>query len=190
MISSLLNFQIKVLSQYGPNLVSCQSECENMDGHLPFLFEGWSQSMPLSLGGHQPFATEIVIDMQEVQKWLLCKVNPILDQLFTNDTINRSKFPIFESGRRLKQIEKDIRFYLDTNFDFVKNTWKSGFFQIQEDDWEITDYAEYKYPILGNGFKILQVDIGSLMFLDDERTMLRRHFSPFITIDWWVGNRD
>ena len=64
MISSLLNFQIKVLS-LGTNLVSCQSECENMDGHLPFLFEGWSQSMPLSLGGHQPFATKVVIDMND-----------------------------------------------------------------------------------------------------------------------------
>ena len=59
-------------------------------------------------------------------------------------------------------MEKDITFFLDTNFDFGKNIWKSGFFQIQEDDWEITDYAEYKYPILGNGFKILQVNIGSL----------------------------
>ena len=132
----------------------------------------------------------MVIEMLEVHKWLLCKVNPILDQLFTNDTINRSKFPIFQKGRRLKKIEKDISFFLDTNFDFVKNIWKSGFFQIQEDDWEITDNGEYKYPILGNGFKFLQVNIGSLMFFDDERTMLRRHFSPFITIDWCFGNRN
>lgn len=107
----------------------------------------------------------MVLDMLEVHKWLLFKVNPILDQLFTNDTINRSKFPIFQKGRRLKKIEKDIQFFLDTNFDFVKNIWKSGFFQIQEVDWEITDDAEYKYPILGNGFKLLQVYIGSLMFL-------------------------
>ena len=92
-------------------------------------------------------------------------------------------FQSFKKVVASKKIEKDITFFLDTNFDFVKNIWKSGFFQIQEDDWEITDNGEYKYPILGNGFKFLQVNIGSLMFFDDERTMLRRHFSPFITID-------
>ena len=88
-------------------------------------------------------------------------MNPILDQLFSNDTINRSKFPIFKS-RRLKKIEKDITFFLNTNFDFEKNIWKSGFFKIQEHDWEITDKTEYKYPILGNGFTHFEVAIGIL----------------------------
>ena len=40
MISSLLKFQIEVLS-LGTDLDSCKSECKSLDGHLPFLFEGW-----------------------------------------------------------------------------------------------------------------------------------------------------
>ena len=122
---------------------------------------------------HQGYYRHVGLQQLEVHKWLLCKVNPILDQLFSNDTINRSKFPIFQKGRRHKKIEKDITFFLDTNFDFVKNIWKSGFFQIQDDDWEITDNAEYKYPILGNGFKLLHVNIGGLIYVD-ECTMLHR----------------
>ena len=85
-------------------------------------------------------------------KWPF-EVDPILDQLFINDTINRSRFPIFQKDRRrLKTIEKDINFFLNAHYDFKKQIWKSGFFKIQETDWEITDTAEYKYPNLGNGF--------------------------------------
>ena len=85
-------------------------------------------------------------------KWPLFEVDPILDQLFINDTINRSRFPIFQKdGRRLKKVEKDINFFLNTHFDFKKQIWKSGFFKIQETDWEITDTSEYKYPTLGTG---------------------------------------
>ena len=47
MISSLLKFQIQVLS-LGTDLASCKSECKNLDGHLPFLFEGWDQKIHLS----------------------------------------------------------------------------------------------------------------------------------------------
>ena len=86
-------------------------------------------------------------------KWPF-EVDPILDQLFVNDTINRSRFPIFQKDRRrLKTVEKDINFLLNAYYDFKKQIWKSGFFKIQETDWEITDtVTEYKYPNLGNGF--------------------------------------
>ena len=85
-------------------------------------------------------------------KWPF-EVDPILDQLFVNDTINRSRFPIFQKDRRrLIIVEKDINFFLNAHYDFKKQIWKSGFFKIQETDWEITDETEYKYPILGNGF--------------------------------------
>ena len=47
MISSLLKFQIEVLS-LGTDLDSCKSECKSLDGHLPFLFEGLGQKMHLS----------------------------------------------------------------------------------------------------------------------------------------------
>ena len=39
MISSLLKFQIEVLS-LGTDFATCKSECKSLDGHLPFLFEG------------------------------------------------------------------------------------------------------------------------------------------------------
>ena len=85
-------------------------------------------------------------------KWPF-EVDPILDQFFINDTINRSRFPIFQiDRRRLKKVEKDINFFLNAYYDFKKQIWKSGFLKIQETDWEITDTAEYKYPNLGNGF--------------------------------------
>ena len=47
MISSLLKFQIQVLS-LGTDLASCKSECKSLDGHLPFLYEGWGQNIHLS----------------------------------------------------------------------------------------------------------------------------------------------
>ena len=83
------------------------------------------------------------------------KVDLILDQLFTNNTIDRSKFPKFHEGRRVKKNERDISFFLNANYDFKNRIWKSGFFKIQDEDWEslgIIDGAGYKYPILGDGF--------------------------------------
>ena len=37
-ISSLINIKIEVLS-LGTNLKSCKSECSELDGHLPYVFE-------------------------------------------------------------------------------------------------------------------------------------------------------
>lgn len=45
-ISSLINFEIKVLSLRN-NLESCASECSNLNGHLPYLFEARVENMLL-----------------------------------------------------------------------------------------------------------------------------------------------
>lgn len=83
----------------------------------------------------------------------LGEVDFIVDHLFINDTLDRSKLPASEQGRRLKVNDRDIEFFLSYDFDFKKQIWKSGFFKIQENDWAIADSGEYKYPTLGNSFK-------------------------------------
>ena len=81
-------------------------------------------------------------------------MDPILDQLFINDTIDRLRFPIFEElqRRRVVQNDRDITFHFNTYFDFDKEIWMSGFFKIQDTDWAITDDesgGDYKFPVLG-----------------------------------------
>ena len=83
----------------------------------------------------------------------LGEVDHIVDYLYINGTLDTSKIPGFEQGRRRqKNNDRDINFFLNSDFDFEKQIWKSGFFKIQEKDWAIADTQEYKYPILGMGF--------------------------------------
>lgn len=42
-MSSMMNLQLKVLS-INTDIKSCQSECSGFEGHLPYFFEGQSQS--------------------------------------------------------------------------------------------------------------------------------------------------
>ena len=74
--------------------------------------------------------------------------------MYINDTINRSKIriPLFDTWKRTRANERDVLFFLNTQFDFKKQGWTSGFFKIHEKDWAVSDTAEYKYPILGDGF--------------------------------------
>lgn len=84
----------------------------------------------------------------------LGEVDYIVDHLFINDTLDTSKIPEFEQGRRRRKTnDRDIDFFLNSDFDFEKQIWKSGFFKIHEKDWAISDTREYRYPILGIGFK-------------------------------------
>ena len=80
------------------------------------------------------------------------KVDPIIDMLYTNNSIDQARYPIFQNRRRVKLNARDIQFFLDSDYDFKNQIWKSGFFKIQENEWAIlSDVDEYKYPILGNG---------------------------------------
>ena len=83
--------------------------------------------------------------------WPLYQVDKIIDQLFINATIDRARFPMFQE-RQPKKIERDMQFFLNSEYDFKKKIWKSGFFKIQQQDWEISpNTIEYRFPILGIG---------------------------------------
>ena len=45
--------------------------------------------------------------------------------------------------------ERKFLFFLNSQFDFSNQVWKSGLFKIPDSDWD--DVPEYKYPILGDG---------------------------------------
>ena len=82
-------------------------------------------------------------------KLTLGEVDPILDKLYINDTLNRLMIPSLKNWRRAKVNERDFLFFLNSQFDFSKQVWKSGLFKIQEKDWAKSDTVEYKFPILG-----------------------------------------
>ena len=72
--------------------------------------------------------------------------------LYTNNSIDQARYPIFQNRRRIQTNAKDIQFFLDSDYDFKNQIWRSGFFKIQETHWaKLPDIDEYKYPILGNG---------------------------------------
>ena len=81
------------------------------------------------------------------------EVDSILDRLYMNDTLDWSKVPGYDQGRRWKANDRDIEFFLNSDFDFQKQIWWSGFLKIPQKDWAIANSPAYKYPILGNGFK-------------------------------------
>ena len=59
---------------------------------------------------------------------------------------------MFQQERRPKKIERDMQFFLNSEYDFEKKIWKSGFFKIQQQDWEISpNIIDYRFPILGIG---------------------------------------
>lgn len=100
-------------------------------------------------------------------------MKPILDEIFTNDTINRARFPIFQKlGRRMEwngENFREITFFLNAYFDFKNKIWKSGIFEISKEDWVKSDTNEYKYPILGKSM-ICENSMKSsvkIVFLDD-----------------------
>ena len=79
----------------------------------------------------------------------LVKVGIILSRLFTNDTIDKSKFPVFGQHPQHKRNERHITFFLNAHYDFKNQVWKSGFFKMHDNEWVISDTVEYKFPILG-----------------------------------------
>ena len=125
-------------SYLSTNITSCKYECSRLKGHLPYAIEGpWSKKSKI---------------FQTRKKLTLILVHPIVDEIYINNTINRSKIPSFETFYRREKInERDVVFFLNSQYDFKKQVWKSGFFKIQEKDWAVSDTAEYKYPILDDG---------------------------------------
>ena len=85
-------------------------------------------------------------------------VSPIVGKLFINDTIDRSKFSIFNQRRRMQMHDRDVTFFLNARFDFKNLVWKSGYFKIRDENWAVTDVNEYhstkyKYPMLGKRYR-------------------------------------
>ena len=81
-------------------------------------------------------------------KLTLVEVDPILDKLYINDTINRLMIPSSKNWRRVKVNERDFVFFLNSQFNFQSQVWKSGLLKIKENDWAKSDTVEYKFPIL------------------------------------------
>ena len=86
-----------------------------------------------------------------VLKLTLEEVDPVLEQLYINDTIKRSLIPLAENWRRVNTSERNFRFFLNSQFDFSKKIWMSGLFNLKTNDWAMSDTDEYKFPILGGG---------------------------------------
>lgn len=91
-------------------------------------------------GGHIPY---------------LYEVDSILSQLYQNETINVSNFPIFSSTNlpilpkdSLEESFRKFSFFISTKYDFQKRTWKSGGFEIKENYWAERNVDEKMYPIL------------------------------------------
>ena len=83
----------------------------------------------------------------------LFKVDPIIDMLYTNNSIDQARYPIFKNRRRVQTNARDIQFFLNSDYDFKNQIWKSGLFKIRQNEWAIlSDVDEYTYPILGNGY--------------------------------------
>ena len=127
--SSLINFKIEVLS-LGTDFKSCANECSQLEGHIPYTFEGKRH-------------------LTSTTKSKFITVSPIVDRLYKNDSIDRTKFPITQERRRVKTNERDFIFHLNAHFDFENLIWKSGIFKIPKNKWRSTDTDEYRYPILG-----------------------------------------
>lgn len=80
----------------------------------------------------------------------------MLNKLFINNTLDRSQYPIFYNKRRVKVNERDLHIFLNSHYDFKKQIWKSGIFEIDQKDWETSsDTTVYKFPILGKLHKYL-----------------------------------
>ena len=72
----------------------------------------------------------------------------LLEQLFINDTIDESRFPILKKKRRDKKTHREITFFLNSHFNFEKKIWKSGLFKINDEDWAESKTSDIKFPIL------------------------------------------
>ena len=73
----------------------------------------------------------------------------MIEKLYhSNGTIKRSKIPMMKK-RGGDTDERKFLFFLNSQFDFSNQVWKSGLFKIPDSDWD--DVPEYKYPILGDG---------------------------------------
>ena len=89
-----------------------------------------------SLNGYIPFYSEVDL---------------IHNKLYINGSLARNNFTIFDQKRRVGSDDKGLRFFISANFDYTKQIWKSGLFEIKENQWDTSEVPEYKFPIEGNG---------------------------------------
>ena len=82
------------------------------------------------------------------------KVDLVHKTIYENGTLAKTKFPFFNElpKRRIGTDDKDLRFFLSTKYDYVKNIWKSGFFKIDENLWDNSGYEGLQFPIEGYGY--------------------------------------
>ena len=105
--------------------------------------------------------TELATDFQSCQKScdslngyipFFSEVGLIHNKLYTNGSLARKQFSIFNDKRRIGLNDKDLRFFISTRYDYSKNIWKSGFFKIAKNDWDTSKKTGYRFPIEGGGF--------------------------------------
>ena len=96
---------------------------------------------------------ESVIGENQGHKLFFQKVESILNQLYIDENINRKKYKIFDSWERAfsDKNDRDFKFFISTNYNYAERIWKSGFFEITQNDWQSTNTEEYRFPELGTG---------------------------------------
>ena len=82
----------------------------------------------------------------------LSEVGLIHNQLYINGSLARHKFPIFIDKRRIASDDRNLRFFISTSYDYSQQIWKSGFFEINKNDWDASNESDYQFPIEGDGF--------------------------------------
>ena len=94
------------------------------------------------------------------------EVDSILAQLFENETINATDYPIFTdhvSNMRHRsssepQYQREFKFYISADYNFETKIWKSGGFEIRENYWAKRNENEPKYPILNDRLFLVRND--------------------------------
>jgi len=141
-LTMVINIQFNITA-LTTDFESCQKNCDDIDGYIPFFSE----------------------------------IGLIHSQLYINGSLAREKFSIFSDKRRVASNDKNLRFFISTNYDFPKQIWKSGFSKIDRNDWVGSNKSDHQFPIEGDGFgcnkhiDINQVDINQVqsgLFKDPE----------------------
>ena len=80
-----IDIEVKIIS-LRRNRESCESNCNHLNGHLPYLFEGISQKMNFDLR----FLLSVLKNIDR------SKVENVLEKIFTNKSLDRIRYPILE----------------------------------------------------------------------------------------------
>ena len=149
-ISLMINVRLEVPA-VSTDINTCKSECTKLNGRMPYLLEGKSQSKWMSFSERPKLSFFRLLPFFKIFRTdlTLWKVDSIIEKLYhSNGTIKRSRIPL-EKKRGGDIDERKFLFFLNSQFDFSNQVWKSGLFEIPDSNWD--DIPEYKYPILGDG---------------------------------------